>query len=313
MKKYLVLLAISLFSLAAFTPTAYFLQNNAQAVDARTIVEQGGGWSAASLDTIPQLIPTKRKWTQKEAVVFVNQSNGRGTITASGFPTQWQAASTWLKEYNFSGGALAAVQAGTNRSFFLPTRPSDTGLTGPITVAQQYWAYLNKNLYAVNMTRGGSGVYPYSSSYFNFSSGGFAGGRAALQAALSHSTSDHTFVISFAGENESELPNGDPGILGFEAAMRSQIADMTDAIQDVKGVNHRVSFILMGVHQYSGAPQAAAIQAQQQAIAATTPNCKYIDTDYLAQPSVHFVYADYVSLLKKITVAMRELRANLIG
>lgn len=255
--------------------------------------------------------PKKTKWTAKEAVFIVNQSNGRGTSVLADFPTAWQGASNYLKEWNFGTSALVATQAGQNRSCFLATRPADTGLTGPIPVAQQYLSFLNKNLYCVNMTRGGSGVYPYASSYFNFSSAGVYGARAYAQAAIAASNSTNTFMVVWAGEEEAAAASPtDPSVLGFSAAMRQEIADFKAAIQSVKGANHTVCVIIMGVHQMATLPQATAIQSQQQAIAASTPNCRYIDTDYVGQTSIHFTYANYVSIMRKVANAMREMRAQ---
>ncbi len=248
----------------------------------------------------------KKKWNKNGLVVISNQSNGRGTSLVTDFPLNLQSASNYLREYDFATNTLQFVQAGINRSGL--QRASDAGLTGPNVCLINELAYLNKNLILVNMTRGGSGIYPYSSSFFNFATLGSNFARDILQQALAFSNDNCTFHIIFSGENESELDNGDPGILGYEGALIQEILDFRNAVREIKGEGHIINTIVMGVHQYAEAIQALTIQAAQKNVARNISNCVYIDTDFVNQVGVHFTVDKYIPIVKKIADAMRNLR-----
>ncbi len=249
--------------------------------------------------------PAKAKWSKKAAIVFSNQSNARGTSVVGDYPTNMQGASNYLLEYKHATNELVAVQAGVNNSYI--TRAQDTALTGPGVVIQKYLSYLNRNLFIVPLHRGGAGLNPYSSSYFNHSEVGGQGARAILQSALEFSEDDTTFLVIFSGENESE-PSGAVTTEVFQGLLEQEIADFRDACVEVKGAGHKVCVVIMGVHDYAAATNASAIRAAQQAVAAADECAEYIDTNYLSQTSVHFTYNDYVSLTKKIAAAIRRMK-----
>lgn len=242
----------------------------------------------------------------------MGQSNQRGVETIATLPAAVQDSADVLRTYKWTfagGGTLRKVFP---RNVSAIQRTQDSVLVGPSISDQLYLPLINPKMFLAEWHRGGTGFVPYPSG---------AGGYFRADASNAYNFDDFMTAVKnlpncdiSAGaivwsQGENEMEDADASLSANYAA------NWVNFASDIRSyLGYRVPIFIIKMHSYSGATHYSTMVSQQSTMASQAGNCFIINTDDLGASSVHYTYAEHVTISERLANAMASYysRARLI-